>query len=88
MRRLKVYGWQGHRYECPPSANGSKQTREICAAPSIAQIMRDTGQTRADLFNICETGNDEEIAQAMSEPGTVWWAPLDARPYTWMKDRE
>lgn len=76
-RRLKVYGWTGHRFECPPAPNGSHQTREIVAASSVAEVMRLSGRRRSGLFNICETGNDEEIATAMAEPGVVFWRGIN-----------
>lgn len=75
-RSVKVYGWYGHRRECPPAANGSRQTREIVAASSIAGAMRLTGERRSNLWDICETGNQHEIETAMAEPGVVFWKPL------------
>ena len=78
--KLKVYGWQGHRQECPPAPNGNKQTREIVAAPSIAAAARAAGYSRPrQMFNLCETGNDDDVKRAMSEPGVVFWHPLDQR---------
>ena len=85
---LKVYGWSGWRAEAKPAANGSRQTREIAAAKSVAEILRITGMTRADWkWSGGETGNDEEIQLAMSEPGTVFWSELDitATERNWRK---
>lgn len=66
---MKVYGWRGHR---------GKQTREIVAARSAAEVRRITGMSRGDWeFSGCETGNDEEIALAMTKPGIVFWRELD-----------
>lgn len=77
-RKLKIYGWQGMRRECPAAPNGSRQTREICAAPSMAAVARIMGEkSPRALFNLGETGNGMEIAQAMSEPGVVFWKPLN-----------
>lgn len=73
-RKLKVYGWCGYRIECKLAPNGSRQTREICAAHSIAEIKRIYG---VNPWNICETGNEKEISIAMSSPGTIFWIPLD-----------
>ncbi len=75
---LKVYGWTGWRNECPPSANGGKQTREIVAARSKAEVYRITGDRVSDHWCICTTGNEEEIAVAMSNPGTVFWKKLNS----------
>lgn len=80
-RKLKVYGWQGYRIkECPPAPNGSHSTREICAATSMAAVARAAGEDHPRrLFNLGETGNNEEIAKALAEPGVVFWHPLDER---------
>jgi hypothetical protein len=71
-RTLKVYGWQGDRRE---------QTREVVAAYSKAEVRRILGLSaydNANLFNFAETGNAEEIATALSAPGTVFWKPLNS----------
>jgi len=87
--KLKVYGWQGHRSECPPAANGGQQTREIVAAPSKAAAARAAGKKDPrSLFNFDETGNQHEIEIAMAEPGTVFWRPLDHRKGTYLRDGE
>lgn len=78
-RKLKVYGWIGWRQECPPSANGGKQTREICAAPSMAAVARILGVKSPKSLDMCETGNPGELTQALAEPGVVFWSPLDRR---------
>lgn len=75
----KVYGWQGWR-----SASRG-QTREIVAARSIAEVIRITGGRRSDLFNIDVTGNTTEITQALSDPGTVFWRPLDDYSGEWRR---
>ena len=82
MRRLKlkVYSWQGWRSECPAARNGSSQTTEVVAVKSKAAAARGAGVNRpAQLFNLTETGNDQDIAAAMAEPGVVFWRPLDGR---------
>jgi hypothetical protein len=67
---IKVYGWQGWRPESPASPNGGHQTREILATTSVAAVLRITGISRADYsYEGDTTGNPEEIAQAMSDPG-------------------
>ena len=81
MKPLIVYGWLGYRIDCPPALNGSRQTREIMAARSISEVNRATGLSRNYLSNYAgETGNANEIEVAMSEPGVVFWKPLDYRP--------
>ncbi len=68
-RPLKVYGWIGHR---------SGQTREIVAAPSKAAVARIAGfNSPRQMFCLCETSNDAELAQARSNPGKVFWHPLN-----------
>jgi hypothetical protein len=83
MKALKVYGWQDHRCECKPRT----QTREICAAHSMAEVARIAGYRRASqMFNLCETGNDFEIKTAMAKPGAVFWRSIscfnDSKPFT------
>lgn len=81
-RKLKVYGWTGIRQECPPAANGSRQTREVVATTSKKEAARlvdpERSWMRPSLSEIGETGNAEEIEMAMAEPGVVFWCPLDA----------
>lgn len=74
--KLKVYGWLFHRAE---AKNNSQQTREICAATSMREVGRITGQKVSNLFNLCETGNDEELRVALAEPGIIFWRELDSR---------
>lgn len=81
-RRLRVYGTTSFRSACPPAPNGSRQTREIIAAHSKVEAKRLAGW-RIGLSEIGETGNEEEVALATGEPGTVFWSPLDARPPAW-----
>ena len=78
-RKLKVYGWQGFRTEAGKVArNHRNQTREIAAAPSMAACARLAGENSPrKLFNLGETGNDEECELALAEPGVVFWRPLD-----------
>jgi hypothetical protein len=79
-KALKVYGLRGWRSDCPPAANGNRQTREIVAATSKAAAMRAFGCSRYEMDNHCSvTGNEAEIALATSKPGTVFWIPLDGR---------
>ena len=79
-RRLKVYRWQSSRSECPRAGNGSRQTVEILATTSkkkAAEIAGERGPWA--LFNLGETGNEQSIAQAMSQPGVIFWRPVDGR---------
>lgn len=82
MTKLKVVGWQGFRSEGPKS----KCTREICAVPSVAELCRRTGKRRSAFFNVCETFNEAEIAQAMTAPGVVFWRGIDERLTAWRRD--
>jgi hypothetical protein len=74
--KLRVYRWQSYRRECPGTHS---QTEEICAAPSKAAVGRIVGTNPRVLFNLGETGNAESIMQAMSEPGVVFWQPINSR---------
>jgi hypothetical protein len=72
---VRVYGWQGHRHDAPGNHH---QTREICAALSMAAVARVAGvKYTRDLFNLCETGNAAEVAKATSEPGVIFWRGLN-----------
>jgi hypothetical protein len=83
-KALKVFSWMGHRYDCPAAANGGRQTQEIVAASSMAAAARAAGVQRPrQLDNLTETSNDSDVAQAMSEPGTVFW-----RPYQRVSDKK
>lgn len=75
MRRLKTFGWQGHRMQAP-----GLQTREICRASSMAAVARIAGvKSPRELFNLTETGNALEIAITSRDIGVIYWRPLDAR---------
>jgi hypothetical protein len=62
MMKLKVYG-----------VNYNGVQRRIVAATSMrkAAVAIGTGYGHARKYG-CETGNQEEIALAMREPGVVW----------------
>jgi hypothetical protein len=77
MRKNKVYGWTGYRYDCPPALNGSCQTREICATTSIKRLCEILGCMKSELLGLSETGNAQENRLAMAEIGTVFWRPND-----------
>lgn len=80
--KLKVYGWTSCRNECPAAPNGTQQTREVVAAFSWAAAHRATGKrdSMGQMHNYGGvTGNAEEVALAMSEPGTVFWCSLRDR---------
>lgn len=81
-RKLRVYGWKSFRLEC--TTDQHHQTREIVAAESRAAVARLVGRTRPSyLFNLCETGNADEIATAMARPGVVFWRGISDRDGTW-----
>ena len=76
MKTLRVFGWTGWR----PEEKGTKpngQTREIMAAYSKAQVARIVGvKSPARLFNLCETGNQDEILVTAKKPFAIFWAPI------------
>lgn len=77
-RPLQVYGWWGFRVY----RGKWQQCRIICAAHSVAEIMRITGVKRSHYNHSgCVTGNPTEIVVAMSQPGVAFYAPLDYRVY-------
>lgn len=82
---LKIFGWRGQRLALD---GPHRQSREICAVRFKADIFRLTGMKphEQDGACLCETGNAEEIAQAMSSPGTVFWRGLDERQGGWRSD--
>jgi hypothetical protein len=83
---MKVYGWQSFRNECKGPHH---QTREIVAARSKAEAARLAGYKHpARMFNLCETGNEREIAVAMTRPGVVFWAPISSRAQYVAAERE
>lgn len=84
-RPLKVYGWMGWRLPrefqaaFPDSPHRHGQTRECTAAHSKAEVMRIGGGRKSDYFNLGETGNPQAVEAALSEPGVIFWQPLDHR---------
>ncbi len=64
MRKLKVYGW-----------NHNGRHRVIVAATSWEKAVAAVPHTRAEYARIygAVTGNDKEIAQAMSQPGVAFY---------------
>jgi hypothetical protein len=51
------------------------------AARSKAEVARAFGvNTPSQLFNLSDTGNAEEITQAMTAPGVIFYRPLDQIP--------
>lgn len=74
--KLKVYGWQGFRRECP---GAHSQTREIVAARSQTEAARLAGTTVARMFNLSETGNPREVEIAMATPGVIFWTPISGQ---------
>jgi len=78
LNQLTVYTWRG----CRP---GSSQTREICAAKSRAAVARAAGVKYVKQLDLTETGNEEDIKQALSDPGVIFWCPLDDRTHDWRR---
>ena len=84
-RELKVYGWNG--FKTGHGLGFHNQTREIVAAKTkteaatLGGFTTRGGKLSLRTFNewACETGNAEEVKQAMSKPGGVFWHPLDER---------
>lgn len=67
-RRLRVYGWLSMMHHIPDVV----QPRAICAARSQVEcaLLAERRKPR-DLWNLCEAGNEHEIAAAMARPGVV-----------------
>lgn len=87
-KKLKVYGWTGWRQECPTGPNGNRQTREVVAASSKKAVREIAGKwDTPPNSELTDTGNEDEIKQAMSEPGVVFWHPIDEVPKerTWKR---
>jgi hypothetical protein len=86
---MKVYGWTAILRRAERDALGLPhhriQARCIIAAPSMAAIGRILGVRPGSLFNLCETGNDEEIRVASAKPGTFFAATLDGRRDEWIE---
>lgn len=78
---MKVYG--GWTFDHRSRHRG--QLAAVIAAPSVAAVMRATDQTRDHINSYWSTtGNDEDIAQAMTQPGVLFVRPLDSRdPADW-----
>lgn len=80
MRPLRVYGWTGTDYRLRTTHN---QSRCIVAAHSKAEAARLAGYDRpSQMFNLCETGNDREIAEAVQESGVVIVRPIGDHQWT------
>ena len=80
--KLKVYGWQESITTGERDALGLRpwicQARAIVAAPSKAAAAGAAGYDYArSMFNLCDTGNAEEIKQARGEPGVVFLSSMD-----------
>jgi hypothetical protein len=67
MKPLRVWGWSGW-------LDNSTPTREVMAAHSKAEVARAAGVKSPDrLWNLGVTANEEELRQALSEPGAVFF---------------
>ena len=56
------------------------------AATSKAVVVRAAGNPRSGLFNLCETGNSEELSVAKSRQGVIFWRGLDEYKGEWRAD--
>lgn len=85
-RELKIFSWTGHRREAAMPRNVHGQTSEIIAAMTKAEALRMSGIPRS-LFErtLHETADPDEVAQAKTAPGTVFWQPanIPARTGEW-----
>ncbi len=81
MKRLKVYGWTALIREPERSLVGIEahriQGRCIVAASSMAEVGRLLNRRPGSLFNLCETGNAQELTIALAKPRTFFAAKLD-----------
>lgn len=79
-RQLKVYSWIYYRHELPARPNGNKQSREVVAAHSVAEVLRLAGITRSEYnWNGGPHASPFATKLALSEPGTVFYTSLDDR---------
>lgn len=69
---MKVYSWTAYHIRDVPRQRYIHTFRCIVAAKSKAEVMRLTGCTKAGLFNLGEACNEEDVALALSAPGTVF----------------
>lgn len=74
---MKTYLWLDSVRERCEERPWVNQAELIVAAKSKAEVARLAGETSpARLFNLTETGNAEQIEQATSQPGTIFWRHL------------
>lgn len=77
-RELKVHGFTAMNPHTEGKVKGA-QIRIIVAAHSVAEVMRITGHSRADYnWTGAVTANEDEVAQAMAEPGVAYFQTLNA----------
>lgn len=80
----KVYRWLDSApiHIRHPTKPWLRQLACVMAAPSKAAVARAAGEKDPrNLFNLDETGNAEDIAMTMAEPGVIFWSWLDEREY-------
>lgn len=82
-RKLKVWGWVGIN---PNPTNGHRQVREVVATTTKRQAIEASGLS-AYTFNqyAGETGNTTERVTALSDPGAVFYRPLNDYDAEWTK---
>jgi hypothetical protein len=96
-QRLKVYGWTAspaipadHPFASDPTRKPwHGQVRAIVAATSQKKAAEIAGYaTPRQMWNLTETGNDQELEVALAEPGVVFIAPdQGGRPTYYRFDR-
>lgn len=90
MAGFKVFGWLSHAPKDHPAREHMKSwhsdLRCIVAAKSKAAAARAAGYGRpSQMFNLGETGNEEEIAAASMHPLVPLCRGLDARGVPWVR---
>ena len=87
---VKVFGRTNpRRYDCPEK-DGSRAAREVVAAKNRAQAQELFGGGRGALDDkaVVETRDSIEIERAMSAPGKIFWRPLGAPSFRYVRAGE
>jgi hypothetical protein len=72
--KLKTFGLLLWVNKADPAPNGSRQVRAVVATTSQEKAAKSFRVSLHELANFGgETGNADEIRQAMSDPGTPFW---------------
>jgi hypothetical protein len=87
-KSLPVWGTTLMRPKCP-AATSQGQVRAIVAARSRAAAAKLFQVSDSYLKNYgCETGNDIEIATALSKPGIVFLGSLHGPPKEYLEEQK